>query len=346
MHAKQLIKIGLMTTALFGMTAQAVAQRGEGGHGGGGNRGGWSGQRGGGMNQGSMTPRGMGENRPAPVMQAPQQSMPSRNYQSQAPRSVDRSNSQAGQVPQQQVPQQPRQGWSGDQGRSGNDWQRPNTPNGQDGQYRRGWDNGQSNADRPNRDQANRDQAIRNQANQARDRNWSNNDPNRNGVNGNRNWNAQSRDWNDRNRNPQVNGQYSAGRQDWGDRSGGRDWRYQPSQRLNDRDRWDGFRRWDNKDWRRDTRYNWQDYRRSHGSLYRLPSYYAPSGWYGGYSRFSIGIFLNNILFGSNYWINDPFSYRLPPAYGPLRWVRYYDDALLVDVRDGYVVDVIHDFFW
>jgi hypothetical protein len=36
----------------------------------------------------------------------------------------------------------------------------------------------------------------------------------------------------------------------------------------------------------------------------------------------------------------------LPPVYGPYRWVRYWDDALLVDVRSGRVVDVIHNFFW
>jgi hypothetical protein len=52
------------------------------------------------------------------------------------------------------------------------------------------------------------------------------------------------------------------------------------------------------------------------------------------------------MLFAPDYWINDPFYYRLPPAYGPYRWVRYYNDALLVDVRSGYVVDVIHDIFW
>jgi len=52
------------------------------------------------------------------------------------------------------------------------------------------------------------------------------------------------------------------------------------------------------------------------------------------------------LLFGSSYWLDDPWSYRLPPAYGPYRWVRYYDDVILVDVRTGYVVDVIHDFFW
>jgi hypothetical protein len=52
------------------------------------------------------------------------------------------------------------------------------------------------------------------------------------------------------------------------------------------------------------------------------------------------------MFYGSNYWINDPWQYRLPPVYGPYRWVRYYDDVLLVDVYSGEVVDVIYDFFW
>ena len=52
------------------------------------------------------------------------------------------------------------------------------------------------------------------------------------------------------------------------------------------------------------------------------------------------------MLFSSNYWINDPFYYRLPPAYGPYRWVRYYNDALLVDIYTGQVVDVEYDIFW
>jgi hypothetical protein len=29
-----------------------------------------------------------------------------------------------------------------------------------------------------------------------------------------------------------------------------------------------------------------------------------------------------------------------------LRWVRFYDDLLLVDVRRGYVVDVIRNVYW
>ncbi len=124
----------------------------------------------------------------------------------------------------------------------------------------------------------------------------------------------------------------------------GRQWNYNNGRRVENR--WNGFQRWDNNGWRRDQRYNWQSWRNSHRSIFRLPSYRAPYGWSRGYSRFSIGIYLNSILFGSSYWIDDPWSYRLPPAYGPLRWVRYYNDALLVDVRDGYVVDVIYDVFW
>jgi hypothetical protein len=55
---------------------------------------------------------------------------------------------------------------------------------------------------------------------------------------------------------------------------------------------------------------------------------------------------LDSLFFGQNYWISDPFYYRLPEVYGPYRWVRYYDDALLVDIYSGQVVDVIYDFFW
>lgn len=106
-----------------------------------------------------------------------------------------------------------------------------------------------------------------------------------------------------------------------------------------------GGNRW-NRTWRSDRRYDWQDWRQRNRSAYRLPRYYAPRGYHYGYQRFSIGITLGQMLFSSNYWINDPWAYRLPPAYGPYRWVRYYNDALLVDVDTGEVVDVIYDIFW
>ncbi|MFN3435996.1 MAG: RcnB family protein, partial [Sphingomonas sp.] len=92
--------------------------------------------------------------------------------------------------------------------------------------------------------------------------------------------------------------------------------------------------------------YDWNQYRQANRGAYRLPRYYAPSGWGYGYRRFSVGVSLSSILFSQNYWIDDPYAYRLPDAYGPYRWVRYYDDALLVDVRSGVVVDVVYDIFY
>nr|WP_269748161.1 RcnB family protein [Alteripontixanthobacter muriae] len=60
----------------------------------------------------------------------------------------------------------------------------------------------------------------------------------------------------------------------------------------------------------------------------------------------NIGIQLGSAFYGSRYWINDPWQYRLPEVYGPYRWTRYYDDVLLVNIYTGEVVDVIYDFFW
>ncbi len=117
------------------------------------------------------------------------------------------------------------------------------------------------------------------------------------------------------------------------------------NRRYDDRTRWSNQRRWDNG-WRQDRRYDWSSYRNRYGDRYRVGRYYAPRGWAYGYRRYSVGIVLNSLFYSNSYWINDPYQYRLPPAYGTLRWVRYYDDALLVDIRDGYVVDVIHNFFW
>lgn len=121
--------------------------------------------------------------------------------------------------------------------------------------------------------------------------------------------------------------------------------RYNEQQRFGQTGRFDNGRAW-SQDWRRDDRFDWRRYRYQNRSAYRLPRYYAPRGYDYGYRRFGIGASLSALLFGQNYWINDPFAYRLPPAYGPYRWVRYYDDVLLVDVRSGRVIDVEYDIFW
>ena len=132
------------------------------------------------------------------------------------------------------------------------------------------------------------------------------------------------------------------------------DWRNDRSGSNGDRNDWRGdnrrasqgnYRNWDRSGWRRDNRYDWQSYRARNRSVYRIGRYYAPYNGYA-YRRLSIGFSLGSMFYGNRYWINDPWSYRLPQVYGPYRWVRYYDDVLLVDIYSGQVVDVIYDFFW
>jgi len=102
-------------------------------------------------------------------------------------------------------------------------------------------------------------------------------------------------------------------------------------------------RRWDHN-WRHDRRYDWSDWRRRHRSRFHFGFYYDPFGW--DYFRYGIGWRLWPSYYGSSFWLNDPSYYRLPRAYGPYRWIRYHNDALLVNIYTGSVVDVIYDFFW
>jgi hypothetical protein len=100
-----------------------------------------------------------------------------------------------------------------------------------------------------------------------------------------------------------------------------------------------------NRNWRSDRRYDWQNWRHHNRNIFRAGRYYSPYRNYG-YNRFDIGIFLEPLFYGRNYWIGDPWQYRLPPAYPGTQWVRYYNDVLLVDVYTGEVLDVIYGFFW
>jgi hypothetical protein len=167
-----------------------------------------------------------------------------------------------------------------------------------------------------------------------------------------------NRSYTDRDRNRSYDGRRDNdrnsrdGRRDndrnWGDgrRDTDRNWDGRNgSYRDGDRDARRDHRRWDNRGWRNDRRYDWNRYRSANRDVFRLGVYYSPYRNYH-YRRLSIGFFLDSLFYSNRYWINDPWRYRLPEVYGPYRWVRYYDDALLVDVYSGEVVDVIHDFFW
>jgi hypothetical protein len=99
-----------------------------------------------------------------------------------------------------------------------------------------------------------------------------------------------------------------------------------------------------NTDWRNNGRYDWHGWRDRHRATFHLGIYYDPFGW--GYQPYQIGWRLWPSYYGSNYWINDPWSYRLPYPPPGTQWIRYWDDALLVDTWTGEVIDVIHNFFW
>ncbi len=134
----------------------------------------------------------------------------------------------------------------------------------------------------------------------------------------------------DRNRNGRIDRRYDRDHYDVWDR----------------RDRYDNriARRWDNR-WRNDRRFDWWSHRQRYSDVFRLGRYHSPyRDWR--YRRLNIGFSLWPLFYSERYWIHDPWTYRLPDVWGPYRWVRYYDDALLVDVRSGEVVDVINNFFW
>ena len=112
-------------------------------------------------------------------------------------------------------------------------------------------------------------------------------------------------------------------------------------QQYRDRNRW-ASGGW-NRDWRNDRRYDWRNYRERHRSIFRIGIYYDPFGY--GYRSYDIGYRLYPNYYGQQYWI-DPGMYSLPFPPPGTQWVRYWNDALLVDMYTGEVVDVIHGFFW
>ena len=123
-----------------------------------------------------------------------------------------------------------------------------------------------------------------------------------------------------------------------------REWRQ--DQREDRRD-WREDRRDDRRDYcqaRRDYR-DWRAYRQAERNAFRRGAYYAPRGL--AYRPVRVGGRLNSSLFwGSRYWV-DPYDYYLPqPRYGYQRYIRYGNDVLLIDTRNGRVLVVYDRFFW
>ena len=93
---------------------------------------------------------------------------------------------------------------------------------------------------------------------------------------------------------------------------------------------------------RREVREDWRDYRRSHRSVYRAGNWRAPFR----YKQWNAGAQLRPAYYNSRYYISDPYRYRLPRPGMNQRWVRHYNDVMLVNVRNGRVIQVHRGFFW
>lgn len=95
---------------------------------------------------------------------------------------------------------------------------------------------------------------------------------------------------------------------------------------------------------RRELREDWRDYRQSHRNVYRRPAYVGPRGY--AYRPVTAGYRFQPQYYGSRYWVNNYSTYRLPRPARNARWVRYGNDVVLVNVRNGRVMQVYNGFFW
>jgi len=102
--------------------------------------------------------------------------------------------------------------------------------------------------------------------------------------------------------------------------------------------------RWNNG-WRNDRRFDWVGWRGAHRDVFHPGYYYPPYGGYA-YSRIGLGYMLDEAFLDERYWIEDPGTYHLPPVWGTYRWVRYYNDCLLIDIDTGQTVEVLYNVFW
>jgi Ni/Co efflux regulator RcnB len=114
-----------------------------------------------------------------------------------------------------------------------------------------------------------------------------------------------------------------------GDRRDVRDARHELREDVNDRNR-----RW--------ARNDWNGWRNQNRAIFARGNWNAPFR----YNAFRVGVRIAPAYYGPRFFVADPWRYHLPPAGFNQRWVRHYNDLLLVDVRRGIVIDVIRNFYW
>jgi Ni/Co efflux regulator RcnB len=91
---------------------------------------------------------------------------------------------------------------------------------------------------------------------------------------------------------------------------------------------------------------NIEHYRRNYRSArrYRVRPYVQPRGWYE--RRWVFGDILPGFFWRPTYWITNWWYYGLPIPPAGYIWVRYGNDALLVQRSTGRILMVIYDIFY
>ncbi|GGE85866.1 RcnB family protein [Sphingomonas prati] len=96
---------------------------------------------------------------------------------------------------------------------------------------------------------------------------------------------------------------------------------------------------------RQEYREDWRQYRQQNRRVFTQGRYAAPGrNWR--YRPVAVGYQFQPAFYGQRYVIADPYRYRLPRVTGVNRWVRYGNDVVLVNTRNGRVVQVYNSFFY
>lgn len=77
---------------------------------------------------------------------------------------------------------------------------------------------------------------------------------------------------------------------------------------------------------------------------FRAPAYRRPPGWYA--RRWTFGEFLPAAFWARDYWLSNYVDYALPPPPFGAVWVRYGNDALLIDQDTGEIITVEYGVFY
>ncbi|MBL8779409.1 MAG: RcnB family protein [Alphaproteobacteria bacterium] len=104
----------------------------------------------------------------------------------------------------------------------------------------------------------------------------------------------------------------------------------------------------DNNTWRNNNARagNWSQFRRNVRApqRFRVGAYHGPRGFH--YQRWSYGQRLPAAYYARQFWLFDVIGYGLFTPPPGLIWVRYGDDALLIDQYTGQIVQVRYDVFY